>query len=605
MIDEEVRVNLAGPMCLRRRVLCALLLLLGGAGSLAQQPSPTPTVPPKHSDADDIKLPRVYQPDYPMHSTHSLGSTYIPMDSWMYPALLRLYGLGYLDSAYLGLRPWTRLSVLHMLERTGNTIATSQGVASDEAEEIFLALIQELAPDAAGDGGAHGELDTVYSRFLGITDTPLRDSYHIGQTIINDYGRPYQAGVSNSSGASGRAEFGRFSLYLRGEYQRAPSAAGYSTALGDYLSESVDYIPIATNPVQDTLPVGPISGINNARLLEAVASLHLYGHEISFGKSDRWWGPGVGGAFAWSNNADNIYAFEINRVEPVRVPLLSRLTGPFRYDFMVGDLQGHTAVNSPWVHSEKISFKPTRDLEFGFERTVIWGGKDHEPITLHTFLRSFFSLKNVTAQVKSSSLDPGARFGSFDFTYRLPFVRDWLTLYTDSLAHDDVNPISAPRRAGIRPGIYLSHFPAFSHLDMRVEAASTDPPTSRSNLGQFLDYEAVAQQGTTNKGLLFGDAIGREDKGGQAWLTYHLAPAEYVQFSYRGVKAAKDFIAGGTTQNEYKGELVKRIGDDLEVKGWVQYEQWKAPLYSSGAHSDVSVAGQLTWYPHETKTLRK
>jgi hypothetical protein len=289
----------------------------------------------------------------------------------------------------------------------------------------------------------------------------------------------------------------------------------------------------------------------------------------------------------------------------VRIPLLSRLTGPFRYDFTVGDLQGHTAVNSPWLHAEKVSFKPTRDLEFGFERTVIWGGKGHEPITLHTFLRSFFSFQNVDAHVKSTSLDPGARFGSFDFTYRLPFVRDWLTLYTDSLAHDDVNPISAPRRAGIRPGIYLSHFPAFSHLDMRVEAATTDPPTSRSHLGQFLEYEAVAQQGTTNKGFLFGDAVGREDKGGQAWLTYHLSPAEYVQFSYRGVKAAKDFIAGGTTQNEYKGEIVKRLGDDLEVKGWVQYEQWKAPLYSPGAHSDVGVAGQLTWYPHETKTLGK
>ena len=204
--------------------------------------SPAPTPPAKHSDAEDIQLPRAYQPDYPMHSTHSLGSSYIPMDSWMYPALWRLYGLGYLDTAFLGMRPWTRLSVLHMLESTGETIATSPGVASDEAEEIYLALVRELAPDAAGTGAAHAELDTVYTRFLGITNTPLRDSFHLGQTIINDYGRPYQAGISNSSGASGRAEFGRFSLYLRGEYQRSPSAAGYSTALGTILT-NIDTIP--------------------------------------------------------------------------------------------------------------------------------------------------------------------------------------------------------------------------------------------------------------------------------------------------------------------------------------------------------------------------
>ena len=194
-----------------------LLLLCGAAPVLSAQASqPAVQSAAQHAGVEDGTLPQTYRPDYPMHSTRALGSTYIPMDSWMYPALWRLYGLGYLDSAVLGMRPWTRLSVLHMLERTGETIATSPGVASDEAEQIYLALVSELAPDAANTRPAHAELDTVYTRFLGITDTPLHDSWHLGQTIINDYGRPYQAGIHNSSGASGRAEYGRFSLYVRG-----------------------------------------------------------------------------------------------------------------------------------------------------------------------------------------------------------------------------------------------------------------------------------------------------------------------------------------------------------------------------------------------------
>ena len=154
----------------------------------------------------------------------------------------------------------------------------------------------------------------------------------------------------------------------------------------------------------------------------------------------------------WSNNAEDIYDFEINRIEPLRIPFLSRLTGPFRYDFFVGSLKGHTYPNDPWVHMEKISFKPTRDLEFGFDRLTIWGGKGHEPITLHTFLHSFFSFQNVTGAEKQSANDPGARFGTFDFSYRLPFLRRWVTLYTDSLVHDDVSPISAPRRSGMAFG---------------------------------------------------------------------------------------------------------------------------------------------------------
>ena len=35
----------------------------------------------------------------------TLGSPYIPVDSWVYPAVLRLYSMGYVDHVYLGMRP--------------------------------------------------------------------------------------------------------------------------------------------------------------------------------------------------------------------------------------------------------------------------------------------------------------------------------------------------------------------------------------------------------------------------------------------------------------------------------------------------------------------
>jgi hypothetical protein len=551
----------------------------------------------QHSDADTIQLPTHYQPAYPVVSGHFLGSTYIPMDSWIYPAMARLYSLGYLDTAFLGLRPWTRLSALHMLEKTGPALENDGGPANDEAEEIYLQLMQELSPDALGQG-LHAETDTVYTRFLGITDTPLRDSFHLGQTIINDYGRPYQAGINNSSGASGRAEFGRFSLYVRDEYQRSPGALGYSTNLFSYLS-AIDQVPIASNPVQDTIPEGPISSVNHVRLLEATGSVHVLNHEVSFGKTDHWWGPAQGGAFAWSNNADNIYSLQIDRVEPLHIPLISRVLGPFRYDFLIGSLQGHTDPNDPWVHSEKISFKPTSNLELGFERTVLWGGRGHEPVTLHTFLRSFFNTSSISPQIKFSRFDPGARFSAFDFTYRLPFLRNWVTLYTDSGAHDEINPVDAPRRAAVHPGIYLAHVPGMPQLDLRVEGADTDPVSANNSTnGTFIDWEAVEVQGTTNKGFLLGDAIGRQDKGGQAWLTYHLSANESMQLSYRRVKGAAGFFTGGSTQDQFRGEVVKRLDHDLEVKAWVQYEDWRVPLYRPGTNTDLSVSGQLTWYPH-------
>jgi hypothetical protein len=521
-----------------------------------------------------LPIPPSYRPAAPITYISSLGSTYVPMDSWMYPALDRLHALGYLDTAFLGLRPWTRLSIVHMLQETSDKIDAHPN--DQEALEIFLALRKELAPDEQGGNGqheAHMELESVYTNLRGISGTPLRDSFHLGQTIVNDYGRPYQEGFNNYSGFSARGEAGRFSLYFRGEYQHAPSAAGYSQALAEYLSNTVDLIPYATNPVQDTIPQGPIAAENPFRVMEAYLSYHIIGHEISFGKNDHWLSPAQGASMAWSTNAENIYTFEINRVEPLRIPGLSRLTGPFRYDFYIGSLKGHTAPNDPWVHMEKISFKPSKNLELGFERTTVWGGKGHgcfdastntvnpcnEPITLHTFLKSFFSFQNVSFAEKYSRDDPGARFGSFDFNYRLPFVRNWLSLYSDSEVHDDVNPISAPRRAAVRPGIYLSHFPVLTHLDLRVEGASTDPVSDEGVNGNFLYYEAVQKQGPTNKGFLFTDWIGRDSKGGQAWLTYHLSPTENVQFMYRNAKADPKFIKFGTTQNDFQLSVVKRV----------------------------------------------
>lgn len=526
------------------------------------------------------------------------GSTYIPVDSWIYQAIDRLHALGWVDTLYLGMRPWTRSSVAQALEAASDAI--SDQAADSDSCRIYHAVQREVeqavdGPDISGRG--HVALASVYTRFLGISGLPLRDSFHLGQSITNDYGRPYQQGLNNVTGFSTRMIFGRFSAYFRGEYQFAPGALGYPTGLAALLA-NIDGAPWAQGPAQDTIPAGPIPSVNSLRVVELNVSYLTLHHEISFGKIDHWLGPAQGGSFAWSNNAEGVYGFQIDRVEPLYIPLLSRYTGPFRYQFFAGSLKGHTDPNSPWFHVEKISFKPTANLELGFERTVIWGGKGHAPITIHSFLRSFFSFSAGTQAEKLSRDDPGARFGTFDFSYRLPYLRQWLTLYADSLVHDDVSPISAPRRAGFRSGLYLSHFPKFHRMDLRVEAADTDPPTARSNGGRFLYWEQVQRQGYTNKGFIMGDWAGRESKGGQAWLTYHLSPSEQVQLAYRGAKAAKDFIPGGTTQNNFQISAVKRLGEQIELQGFVQYERWKGPIYKPGSQSDVGATLQVTWFPH-------
>jgi hypothetical protein len=607
------------------------------AGVFFFNPAPLRAETPASSDGAAQTMPDAGRPS-PVCEPSKLDSPYIPVDSWIYPAMMRLYGLGYVDTMYLGMRPWTRAVVEHMLEEASAHIEDAQDYVnstSGEAQEIYEAVEHELHPDVEGPCGRFkgmARLESVYTIAPIISGTPLHDSFHLGQTIINNYGRPYENGFNNYTGASGYAAAGRFLVYVRGELQHAASGVGYTPAMAQVLSEIDGTIDGSENQLtyypQSTIPLGPINSITRARFLEAYVSTHVLNHEIALGKQDYWLGPGLGGGFAYSNNAENFYSFSIDRMEPLHVPWLSYITGPFRYEFAIGGLHGHTYIpnpnypgpnqpnvnnpGDPWMHFEKVSFKPTENLEFGFERSAIWGGKGHGPITLHSFLRSFFSLSSPTNGDKLGPNDPGARFGSFDFSWRLPFLRNWLTLYTDGEVHDDVSPIDAPRRAGWRPGIYLSHTPGLPKLDFRAEATYTDPPVSTSVSGRFMYWESIQRQGYTNNGQIMGDWIGREGKGGQAWMTWHMSGNEWIQGSYRRQKVAKDFvlgsptqidpstgflIQGGTTLDDFGVQAVKRFRKDLEINGSFLLEHWKAPFYLPGQQTVTATTISLTWYP--------
>ncbi len=132
---------------------------------------------------------------------------------------------------------------------------------------------------------------------------------------------------------------------------------------------------------------------------------------------------------------------------------------------------GRTLPQQPLVNGFKVNFKPTANFEFGVGRTGIFGGPDF-PVTASSVKHSLFSAGNATGR----GHDPGDRRSTFDFTYRLPGFRKWLTLYDDSFVEDEISPIGYPRRSAHTPGLYLSQVPGVPHLDMRVEASYTNLP---------------------------------------------------------------------------------------------------------------------------------
>ena len=98
-----------------------------------------------------------------------------------------------------------------------------------ESVQIINALKQEFSRE--GQHYRSAQIDTVYSRFMGIGGSaPLRDSYHFGQTVWNDFGRPYDHGGNFLAGVSGSAVAGPFFFYARGEYEHAPGRPALTPA---------------------------------------------------------------------------------------------------------------------------------------------------------------------------------------------------------------------------------------------------------------------------------------------------------------------------------------------------------------------------------------
>ena len=527
--------------------------------------------------------------DEPDLGTKSVGSPYVELDSWIYPALERLAALHYVRTEFLGMRPWTRLECARLVEEAGDQIRAEQKDPPD-VNQLYDALAEEFSSDldaTARETERSARVESVYTRAMGIAGPPLNDSYHFGQTIINNYGRPYQQGFNSEDGVSAYATEGRFTLYLRAEYQHAPSAPAYSDAVRHAIATA------DTNPVQ---PPAPVAAVDQFRLLDTYVAATVANWNLAFGKQSLWWGPDYGGELIFSDNAEPIYMFRASRTMPVTLPWIFHWLGPLKVDAFYGKLSGNEFPPRPLIHGEKISFKPTPNLEFGFSRLAEMGGVGRA-LTFKAIFNSYTSARE--SAYFASNANPGKRTAGFDFSYRLPYLRDWLTIYTDSLSPDDVSPISAPRRAAVNPGIYLSRFPKLPKLDLRIEGVNTNTLSS-SGGGHFVYIDNFYHDLSTNKGNIIGSWIGREATGVQAWTNYWFTPRTSLQLGYRHARVPADFIPGGGTYNDGSVRLNCWLRD-VNLSTLVQYERWKYPLLASGAQTNVTTSLQLTYWPRWLK----
>jgi Capsule assembly protein Wzi/PAP2 superfamily len=540
----------------------------------------------------------------------NMGSPYVPLDSWIYPALERLAALGYIKSAYLGIRPWTRLECARMLDEAQQAIADEDDQSS-EAEHIYTELANEFAPETRRlDGAANvgASLDSIYAGATNISGRPLIDGYHFGQTVINDYGRPYGEGFNSVDGFTSHAEAGPFAFYVRGEYQHSPSVPSYSPVVQEAIYQA-DFTcqppptPSTSLPCR-IFPSGH-ADVNRFDLLEGTVSVTWRNTQLSFGKQSQWLGPGESGALLMSDNAEPVLMLKLDNVSPYEIPLLSHVLGPVRAEYFLGqlagqqfELDGNTLLGpggispQPFFDGGKFSFKPTPNLEMGMGFTAQFAGPGL-PFTFSEFFRTFY-VHTQSASTTAGS-NPAKRATNADFSYRVPGLRNWLAIYGDALTVDEVSPIGSTR-ATVNPGVYVPQFPKLHNLQFRAEGIHE--PLTREFAPGFVYYsDDRYRSGYTNDGNLMGNWIGRAGRGAQSWLTYSLTPRSQLQFGYRLQEVSHLFLGGGRS-TDFSAAADIAFSHQLSASAFVQYEQWRFPLIAANMQSDITVGFQLTFRPN-------
>ena len=217
----------------------------------------------------------------------NMASTYVPIESWVYPAIERLALAGYIQTAFAGLRPWTRMEIARLISEAQERQADqdSQDAVDEQMNSLVKALAREFAEELRqrdGECNRQATIDSIYSRSAAIAGSPITDGYHFAQTLLNDYGRPYGQGENLYSGIAARAASGSFASYVRFDLQRTAPAA-MAPASADAAIAAADFTPLAAQ--------GPVSGFTRGRAARRLCLLRFSQQSVQLWKASDVVGP--------------------------------------------------------------------------------------------------------------------------------------------------------------------------------------------------------------------------------------------------------------------------------------------------------------------------
>jgi hypothetical protein len=234
----------------------------------------------------------------------------------------------------------------------------------------------------------------------------------------------------------------------------------------------------------------------------------------------------------------------------------------------------------------------THNLEIGLSKTSVFSGQGI-PLTFQNFARSIYDWQ------KANLVSPfGDGRTAFDFSYRVPKLRDWLTLYGEGFSEDEITPIAYPGKSVWQGGIYMPKMPGLARLDLRLEGGMTSAvnfPIGGCNSCFYQNSQYLNSY--TNNDKLMGSDLGRSAQGEEIHSNYWLSAKNRIGISLRHRKIDGTYLPGGGTQNDASANADFFLRSSLSVSASVQYERWLIPFLASGPQANVTASFQFTFWP--------
>lgn len=475
--------------------------------------------------------------DMPAYSAEKLSPN-IALDSYVYVYLEKLSGLGYIPELLPGTKPYTRMQAARWL-----LTMDADKLASEHTPAFVRSMVRKLNEEFAAELATLR--DSYPSDTFALREASVEVAHYDGDTLANLHTKStYQPlNINNNGYRYGDGLNGSMRLRMEGK-------------IGSAVLASI-------SPRLDLRDGEDADGDLESAYIKAA----LGRWEFQAGKDSMWWGQGIRGTRALTNNAEPVVGLKISTLEPMKARGLFKPLGQVGVTAFYGQMtEDRTDVQDPGLFAIRTDIQPSKNFTIGTTMTSIVGG-DGRGLGWDDWW-DFIRGENAHSNDKWNSM------AGLDFRWRIPHANG-SQLYGEIYGEDQARAlgfIPTPSKTSELVGLYIPRLTAGGDWDAALEYARTGPDWY---------WHGVYDEGYVNDGNIIGDAMGWNARRYYARLTHYSHSANPVSLHYERLTQGTSLSAPQRIDSVWASQLFFLERDAyLEAAAGVAFV--KNPGYGAG-----------------------